>query len=60
MAIDNGGASAVREAATMLRWAETGYNHKYGSVPLDTRIELARAWIELAKVEESTPMSVEV
>lgn len=43
---------AAEEAATMLRWAEKGYNRKYGSVPLETRVTLAQAWTDLARVIE--------
>jgi hypothetical protein len=46
-------ASAAQEAASWLRYAESGYKQKYGSVPLDTRIDLARAWIDLARIEAS-------
>jgi hypothetical protein len=43
--------TAAQEAASWLRFAESGYKSKYGSVPLDTRIDLARAWIDLARIE---------
>lgn len=46
--------TAAQEAASWLRFAETGYKAKYGSVPLDTRIELAKAWIDLARIEASS------
>ena len=42
---------AASEAETWLKWAEKGYNSKYGSTPLETRIEIGRAWIELARIE---------
>lgn len=41
----------AEEARSWLRFAEKGYKTKYGSVPLDTRVELARAWIDLARIE---------
>jgi hypothetical protein len=47
--------SAAEEAASWLRYAESGYKQKYGSVPLDTRVDLARAWIELARIEAAKP-----
>ena len=43
--------SSAEEAASLLRFAEAGYKRVYGSVPLDKRIELANAWIELARIE---------
>jgi hypothetical protein len=43
--------SAADEAASWLKFAEQGYQRKYGSVPLDTRMDLARAWIDLARIE---------
>jgi hypothetical protein len=43
--------TAAEEAASWLRFAEKGYRAKYGSVPLETRINLARAWIDLARIE---------
>lgn len=46
--------TAAEEAASWLRFAETGYKSKYGAVPLDTRIELAKAWIDLARIEASS------
>ena len=46
--------TAVEEAASWLRFAEQGYKKKFGSVPLDTRIELAKAWIDLARIEASS------
>lgn len=47
--------SAALEAASWLRFAEKGYKTKYGSVPLETRITLARAWIDLARIEADQP-----
>lgn len=44
----------AEEARLLLKWAETGYNRKYGSVPLDTRITLAQAWIDLARITNGT------
>lgn len=43
--------SAASEAASWLRFAEAGYKSRYGSVPLETRIELAKCWIDLARIE---------
>ena len=43
--------SSAEEAASWLRFAEAGYKRVYGSVPLDKRIELANAWIDLARIE---------
>jgi hypothetical protein len=43
----------AEEARLLLKWAEKGYNHKYGSVPIDTRITLAQAWIDLARITNS-------
>lgn len=42
---------AAREAETWFKWAESGYKAQYGSTPLETRIEIGRAWIELARIE---------
>lgn len=42
---------AASEAETWLKWAETGYKTKYGSTPLETRVVIGRAWIELARIE---------
>lgn len=42
---------AAAEAKTWLKWAEKGYSSKYGSCPLETRIVIGRAWIELARIE---------
>jgi hypothetical protein len=43
--------TAAEEAASFLRHAEYGYKRTYGSVPIDKRIELANAWINLARIE---------
>jgi hypothetical protein len=40
----------LEEVRLLLKWAETGYNNRYGAVPLDKRIELAQAWIDLARI----------
>lgn len=42
---------AAAEAETWLEWAKAGYDRKYGSTPLETRIDIGRAWIELARIE---------
>lgn len=42
---------AAAEAETWLNWAKAGYDRKYGSTPLETRIDIGRAWIELARIE---------
>lgn len=42
---------AASEAETWLRWAESGYNAEYGKAPLEVRLEIGRAWIELARIE---------
>lgn len=52
-------ASAAQEAASWLRFAEAGYKRTYGAVPLDARMELARAWIDLARVEATQPTEQE-
>lgn len=44
-------SDATKNAARLLCRAEEGYRNKYGSVPLQTRINLARAWIDLARAE---------
>ncbi len=36
---------ASAEAEKWLMWAEKGFNSKYGSTPLDTRIVIGRAWL---------------
>lgn len=46
--------SAAEEAASWLRFAESGYRKTYGSVPLDKRIDIAKAWIDLARIEASS------
>jgi hypothetical protein len=43
--------TAAEEAASWLRYAEAGYKKTYGSVPLVQRLEIARAWIDLARIE---------
>jgi len=43
-------ATDAEEARLLLKWAETGYNEKYGRVPLDARVTLAQAWIDLARI----------
>ncbi|QOC24408.1 hypothetical protein IC744_14075 [Microbacterium hominis] len=43
--------TAAGEAAKHLRAAESGYIRTYGDVPLDKRIELAKGWIDLARLE---------
>ena len=42
---------AAAEAETWLKLAEKGYNTQYGNTPLETRIVIGRAWIELARIE---------
>lgn len=42
---------ASAEAETWLKWAKRGYDSQYGTTPLDTRIEIGKAWIELARIE---------
>jgi hypothetical protein len=44
---------AIAEAARWLNRAADGHERKYGSVPLDTRLELADRWTALARVIES-------
>lgn len=44
------GTTDAEEARLLLKWAEKGYDQRYGSVPLDKRIELAQAWIDLARI----------
>ena len=39
--------TAAQEAASWLKFAEKGYQSKFGSVPLEVRLDLARAWIDL-------------
>lgn len=51
--------SAADEAARLLRSAESGYARKYGTAPLETRIDLARAWIDLARIEAQTETTEE-
>ena len=45
--------TAAEQAASWLQFAEAGYKRTYGSVPLEKRLEIARAWIELARIEAS-------
>jgi hypothetical protein len=45
--------TAAEQAASWLQSAEAGYKRTYGSVPLDKRLEIARAWIDLARIEAS-------
>ena len=42
---------AAAEAETWLKWAKSGYDNKYGTTPLETRLTIGRAWIELARIE---------
>lgn len=49
--------AAVEKAAGMLTSAESGYAHRYGSVPLETRMELADRWITLTKILKEEPNS---
>lgn len=46
--------TAADEAARLLHSAEDGYARTYGTTPLNNRVELAKAWIDLARIEALT------
>lgn len=42
---------AAAEAEMWLNWTKKNYDNKYDTTPLETRLTMGRAWIELARIE---------